>query len=112
MIGVIVLFGAIHFIPWPFIFPTATERWLWRVSAILITGGPLLLLFLGIMSGWVSNPILKSILKASNGVMLTILIPVYITSRIILLILPLTLLRSLHPTAFLELKWSEFFPHI
>jgi len=28
MIGVIVLFGAIHFIPWPFIFPTATERWL------------------------------------------------------------------------------------
>jgi len=111
-IGVITLFGVIHFIPWTFTLPTTAERWLWRVSTILITGGPLLPLLLGIMSYWVSNPILGGILNTSSNVVFIILIPVYIISRTILLIIPLTVLRSLPPTAFLELKWSEFCPHI
>jgi len=112
MIGVVALFGAIHFMPWSFTFPSAAERWLWRISAILITGGPLLYYLLVIMSDWVSNLILKNILSTSGQLFFIILIPMYIISRVILLILPLTLLRSLPPTAFLELKWSEFFPHI
>jgi len=106
------LFGAIHFIPWSSNFPAATERWLWRVSTILITGGPLFTLFLIMMCNCVSDPILQSVFKTSGGVMFIILIPVYIISRTILLIIPLTVLRSLPPTALLELKWSEFFPHI
>jgi len=113
MMGVIFLFGAIHFIPWLFTFSTAAERWLWRVSAILITVGPLVAMFPTIIILWVpGNPILNSILETSDKVIFTIVIPVYIFSRVILLILPLTLLRNLPPTAFLELKWSEFFPHI
>ena len=112
MLGVIALFGAIHFIPWSSTFPTATEKWLWRGSTILITGGPLLTLFPVIISSWFSNPSLESITRPSFIFMLLILIPVYIVSRIILLILPLILLRNLPPAALLELKWSEFFPHI
>ena len=112
MVGVIALFGAIHFIPWLFTFLTNAERWLWRVSSILITGGPFLFLFLFKISDRVSNPVLGSILDTSCVVMSIILIPVYIISRTILLILPLTLLRNLPPTALLELKWSKFFPHI
>jgi len=108
MIGVITLFGAIHFIPWSFTFPTNAERSLWRVSAIFITGGLLLPLFLMIMSDWVSYPTLES----TSAIMFGVFIPVYMISRTILLILPLILLRSLPPTAFLELKWSEFLPHI
>jgi len=76
MIGVVALFGAIHFIPWPFAFPTATERWLWRVSALLITGGPSLAFLPGIISAWVSNAILMSILDTSSNVIFIILIPV------------------------------------
>ena len=112
MTGVIAIFGVIHFIPWPATFPTAVERWLWRVSAILITGGPLLYVLLGVLDDWVSIPILKSILNTLGGFMVIILIPSYSISRIILLILPLILLHSLPPTTLLELKWSEFFPHI
>jgi len=112
MVGVLALFGAIHFIPWSFTFPTTAERWLWRVSAILITGGLLVPLLLGIMSNWVSNPILESTLETSSEFIFITLIPVYIISRMILLMLPLVLLRNLPPTALLELKWVEFFPHM
>jgi len=112
MIGVIALFGAIHFIPWPSAFPTAAEKWLWRVSAISITGGPILTFFPVIMRDWVSNPSLKSILNDSAGVIFSILVPVYLISRLILLILPLVLLRSLPSTTLIELKWSKLSPHI
>jgi len=114
MVGVIALFGAIHFIPWLSTFPTAAERWLWRVSAILITGGPLLTfsIFLILLSEWASNTILESVVENLALFSLTMLIPVYIVSRVILLILPLIVLRNLPSTALLELKSSEFFPHI
>jgi len=109
MMVVIVLFGAIHFIPWSSSFPTNAGRWLWRVSAISITGGPLLVIFLFIIDDLVANPSLMNILKFSASF---IIVPVYIISRVILLVLPLILLRSLPPTALLELKWCDFFPHI
>jgi len=77
MIGVIALFGAIHFIPWSFTFPTPAERWLWRVSAILITGGPLLLVFLGLIAFLVRDSILRPIFNSianmiSNSILNTI----------------------------------------
>ena len=109
MTGVVALFGAIHFIPWTSAFPTVAERWLWRVSAILITGGPILIVFQCIIGNWVTNPVLKSIFRTSA---FTLILPAYIVSRIILIILPLIILRSLPPTALLELKWSEILPHI
>jgi len=116
MIGVAVLFGAIHFISWPSIFPTAAERWLWRVSTILITAGPFLMVFSTAIGETVdeteTDTILMRILSISAFSMVGTLMVVYIISRIILLILPLILLRNLPPKALLELKWSEFFPHI
>jgi len=74
MVGMVVLFGAIHFIPWSFTFPTAAEKLLWRVSAIAITGGPLLPVFLAL---WASHSILNSILNSiansiSNSILNTI----------------------------------------
>jgi len=113
MMGVTALFGAIHFITWPSTFLTAVERWLWRISAILITGGPLLTLFLiTILGNQVSNFTLGQVVEPSTAFMFYTLAAVYIISRNILLVLPLILLRDLSPTALLELKWSKFFPHI
>jgi len=116
MIGVAALFGAIHFISWPSTFPTAAERWLWRVSTILITAGPFLMVFSTAIGETVdedeTDTILMRILSISAFSMVGTLMVVYIISRIILLILPLVLLRNLPPKAHLELKWSEFFPHI
>jgi len=112
MIGVIGVFGAIHFIPWSSTFPSTAEERLWRVSAIVITGGPLLASFLMVICLWVSKPVLENIFMASANVTFYILQPLYIISRLILLILPLILPRNLSPTALRELKWSEFFPHI
>ena len=111
-ICVIVLFGAIHFISWPSVFPTAIEKWLWRVSTILIIGTPFLMYiheqtFGDVLfdSGFSCGTIIQTL-------MALILLATYIISRMILLSLPLILLRSLPPTSLSELKWSEFFPHI
>jgi len=111
-ICVIVLFGAIHFISWPSVFPTAIEKWLWRVSTILIIGTPFLMYIHEQTFGDVffdSGFSFGTIIQTS---MALILLATYIISRIVLLSLPLILLRSLPPTSLSELKWSEFFPHI
>jgi len=114
MICVIALFGAIHFIPWSSPFPTAAEKWLWRVSTILIAGGPLLLLLLIALADCFSSSFLAVIFQnpVFSIIFIILLIATYIFSRIILLVLPLILLRSLPPSALLKLKWSEFFPHL
>jgi len=112
--GVIGLFGIIHFIPWSSAFPNATEKWLWRVSAILITTTPFLLAaaeaIVDVMA--IKNPTNQEVCTNLKFYIVLALSAVYIVSRIILLILPLVLLHNLPPRALLELKWSEFLPHI
>ena len=106
MICVVALFGAFHFIPWSSSFPSVVERWLWRASAILITGTPLLLL-LAVVGLYMADSSYDTF-----KVMAIALVSPYIVSRILLLILPLILLRNLPPTALRELRWSAFFTHI
>ena len=118
MFGVIGIFGAIHIILWSSAFPNATERWLWRESAMLITSTPLFIVVL--------NTSERAIAKSKNRTLSTLyrifsvpfvviffmLVAVYVVSRFILLILPLILLHNLPPGALIELNWTEFFPHI
>jgi len=102
MICVVALFGAFHFIPWSSSFPSVAER----SSAISITGAPLLL-FLAIVGLYILDSSYDTF-----KVMAIALVPPYIVSRILLLILPLILLRNLPPTALRELRWSAFSLHI
>jgi len=44
--------------------------------------------------------------------MVITLIVLYVIARIVLLVLPCIGLRALHPTAFVEIEWAAFFPHI
>jgi hypothetical protein len=102
------LFGALHLIPsWFLDFPTRQEMWLWRASAIVITVDPMLL---GLMyylriSGY------GTVAKVTFYFGF-ICLPLYPISRIILLILSLTGLRSLPPLAFQTMEWIGFIPHI
>ena len=113
MVGVIALFGAIHFIPWTSPFPSSTERLLWKVSVVTITSGPLLVIALMLgMSAWKFDLKFRKFVDISVIYLMFSIFAMYLGSRIVLLVLPLILLRSLPPTALLELKWSKFFPHI
>lgn len=100
-----VLFGSVHLIPgWFLDFASVQEKWLWRVSAIVITVGPV---FLGLWqyfyrTDW-GTPLRSLLLMA---------LPLYIISRIVLLTISLTSLRSLPHAALQTIKWTTFIPHI
>ena len=106
---VTLVFGGIHCVAWSFHFPSPTEQLLWRMSSTAITGLPLA--FTGIVfihnQLRYDNPV-KTILLS------TLSLPefLYPVSRILLLVLSLTTLRSLPPSAYQTVQWTTFLPHL
>lgn len=99
------LFGSVHLISsWFLQFSSTEEKWLWRVSAIVITVGPMVLGFWRYFyfSYW------ENIL----GTCMIIGVPLYVISRIIILILSLISLRELPPAALQTVDWTTFIPHL
>ncbi|KAF9457843.1 hypothetical protein BDZ94DRAFT_1313790 [Collybia nuda] len=104
-------FGAIHFGAWDIVFPTTTERILWRASSIAIVTVPFvfmmdatLILSLGGVPPWYNTLTFRLVIPLG---MLT-----YIIARILLMVLPFTSLRDLPPNAYKDVDWSSFIPHI
>ena len=109
MVLVTMVFGAIHCIAWSFAFPSQTEQLLWRISSIAITGIPLvfmgtLFIFLKIND---DHPVWTILL-----ITLLLLLLLYPVSRILLLVLSLSTLRSLPPSAYQTVQWTTFLPHV
>ncbi|KAF7289140.1 hypothetical protein MIND_01375000 [Mycena indigotica] len=101
------LFGAIHCIAWATAFPSIAEMWLWRAAALVLVAAPLILIFyagLEIQTTLISD--------AHWQVALIIVASTYSLARIILLVLPLSTLRSLPAAAFRDVDWSVYIPHL
>ncbi|KAJ6449572.1 hypothetical protein C8R45DRAFT_145147, partial [Mycena sanguinolenta] len=96
------VFGAVHCAAWNAAFPTLTEMSIWRTSSLVIVAFPPLLIAL--------VPIFSETAVGVIGGTLAILI--YIPARIILIVLPLAELRSLPASAFVDVNWSTYIPHI
>ena len=106
---VAMVFGGIHCIAWSFSFPSPTEQLLWRISSIAITGIPLAvvgIVFIAVLLDD-DNPV-ETILDIPY-ILLVFLYPI---SRILLLVLSLTTLRSLPPSAYQTVQWTTFIPHV
>ncbi|KZP09488.1 hypothetical protein FIBSPDRAFT_839390 [Athelia psychrophila] len=101
------VFGAVHCIAWSSAFPSHTEQLLWRISSATIVIVPFILIILvGLLT-------LRSRLLSMVAIVGTMLgVPCYIVARIILLVLPLTTLRSLPLTAYQTVHWLTFLPHV
>jgi hypothetical protein len=97
-----IIFGSIHCTAWRFQFPSYIEQLLWRISAISVTGGPLLMgLFFGLTGR-----------NEKLGIIAFILVLIlYIVARLALLVLSFMTLRSLPPGAFRAADWARFIPH-
>ncbi|KAJ7442372.1 hypothetical protein B0H11DRAFT_1826687 [Mycena galericulata] len=100
-----VMFGAIHCSAWEAAFPSGAEKWIWRGCSVLITAIPALI---GVMQ-----------LKPRVGGMWQWLMIVfagtlslYIVSRLMLIVLLFTTLRSLPQRTFMEIDWTTFIPHL
>ena len=118
------LFGAIHCFAWHFVFPSHVEQILWRVAAFIVVSSCLcMFLAVLIISALDDEDSDSSVVKevhtciASYLAFLTFLLSfpsafLYPIARICLLVLALTSLRSLPPSAFDTVRWIELIPHI
>lgn len=108
---VTMVFGALHCAAWSYAFPSRVEQQMWRGSAITVTTVPVAMAFslgvaalIGILSDALSN-----IIGIATFIFCAL---VYITARLILLVLSFTALRSLPFGAYQTVLWTTFLPHI
>ncbi|KAJ3515870.1 hypothetical protein NLJ89_g1480 [Agrocybe chaxingu] len=114
-IVVVVVFGAIHCVAWSSSFPTVTEKWLWRVNAVVICTLPLLMPLIGAFASEKDEGEMSFREKVRDlfvTIPLLFFVGVYIVSRVSLLVQPLAALRALPSSAYEDLGWTDFFPHV
>ena len=103
-------FGGIHCAGWFFDFPSSAEAMLWRVSSAVLVGVaflfPILFSFVGIKSGG------NSLQEGFSIAVFSIIILVYVTSRLLLLVEAFISLRDLTPGMLALVKWTSYIPHI
>ena len=134
------LFGLIHCLGWSLIFPSDAERLIWRVSAVIISALPVLIIFsysillflrflyknffrkfhdnigtlrpnfMGFFVNWVGIPIHR--FRMAIWWIFVILIPIYLFARMVLLVEAFLSLRSLPSGAYSVVNWAEYLPHI
>ncbi|KAF8637194.1 hypothetical protein AX16_010853 [Volvariella volvacea WC 439] len=113
--GIGILFGAIHLIGWNFEFSTTIELWLWRASSLALTVVPL---FLAIAYAFLVVHERQSIDFFEDVAMVFLIpatflgAPLYFAARIVLLFLSFFALRALPDSAYQNVKWTEYLPHI
>ncbi|KAF7349993.1 hypothetical protein MVEN_01300800 [Mycena venus] len=111
------VFGAIHCAAWNTDFLTAVERWIWRSSSVVILTVPVVL-FVDALLGFIIETTAFGE-KNLGAIALTIAEMVfygsslmYIAARLILIALPVAALRFLRSSAFMDVNWSAYIPHI
>ena len=104
-----VIFGGIHCVGWFFNFPSSDEAMLWRVSCAVLTG---IAFLLPIFVGFMGSPEKNRGRYLLGVVVLSIILQVYVISRLLLLVEAFISLRKLTPGMLALVKWTSFIPHI
>ncbi|KAJ7859166.1 hypothetical protein B0H14DRAFT_3135270 [Mycena olivaceomarginata] len=101
-----IVFGAIHCAAWNTGFPTAEEMWIWRSCSLSVTASPIL---------WPASVLLTQVFDfptVLEAMLTSLLILIYVLTRIPLLFIAFMMLRSLSPAAFTDVNWSVYIPHL
>ena len=114
------LFGAVHCNAWYFVFPSYVEKVMWRVASLTFVSSCVCFsLTVCIFSLDIPNfgtGVAKKLFEVLLGSFIFFLsflsLLLYPISRTCLLVLALTSLRSLPPSAFDTVHWIELIPHI
>ena len=112
-----VVFGGIHCVGWFFNFPSNAEAILWRVSSAVLTGiaflFPIFFAFAAIISRILSMSFqLERRLSDLVIGVFSIMLVLYVVSRLLLLVEAFISLRHLTPGMLALVKWTSFIPHI
>ena len=107
------VFGGIHCAGWYFNFPSSAEAMLWRVSSAVLTGIafllPIFAIFMAFLFKFINSDSHKNYFGAT---VYSIIILVYVVSRLILLVEAFISLRHLTPGMLALVTWTSFIPHI
>ncbi|KAF8644711.1 hypothetical protein AX16_008313 [Volvariella volvacea WC 439] len=105
-----IVFGAIHLIGWNFPFSTTTELWLWRSSSLVLTIIPV---FIPLSWRFFGDPYTTNTFDELLGFLIAYIgTPLYVAARVIVLFLAFFALRDLPESAYKNVRWSNFIPHI
>ncbi|KAK6974502.1 hypothetical protein R3P38DRAFT_3482065 [Favolaschia claudopus] len=97
--SVAIAFGAIHCIAWNTMFPSTAEKWMWRASAVAVTGVPVMLPVPGALL--VLFPDLQDRFNLWIGSAVASSFALYIIARLFLL-----------PAVFIDISWVKYIPHL
>ena len=104
------VFGGIHCIAWNSTFPTHTEKIVWRVASLATVAMPGLALtvmkYCSVTAD--AKPIPHASIKASSSLIIAFL---YVSCRLILMVLTILSLRSLPDGVYDEVCWTIPIPH-
>ncbi|KAF8663999.1 hypothetical protein AX16_000850 [Volvariella volvacea WC 439] len=111
------VFGGIHLIGWNFPFSTPAELWLWRVCSSILTLVPLAVGVAHVShfaKGRVSVffCVILTLTRELFQMISIVGVIVYVISRSVILFLAFYTLRCLPSSAYDNVKWTEFIPHI
>ena len=114
-----VIFGGLHCIGWNFKFPTNSEQTLWRYTSLTITIIPLIVAPIDfLLATRLHDRDIKScriperLLLLTLDLIMTILLFIYVPSRLSLIAQAPALLRSLPPDALTAIDWTKYVPHL
>ncbi|KIM21652.1 hypothetical protein M408DRAFT_80251 [Serendipita vermifera MAFF 305830] len=111
-------FGAIHCVAWASDFPSRPEFVLWRISCVAMITVPLVVTMLCfsvrmlVATAESPDPVWVEAMMVTSITLLALSAWLYIVSRIVMLVIAFTSLRSLSPAAFMTVDWTTFIPHI
>uniref|UniRef100_A0A8H7XS95 Uncharacterized protein n=1 Tax=Psilocybe cubensis TaxID=181762 RepID=A0A8H7XS95_PSICU len=119
MVLVGTVFGVIHCTAWTFEYPTIMEMWSWRICSLVIFNVPVVVLISGRASMKVDNLATLSFAsffeftsKSLIFCLFLLSVVVYISARVILVVLIFISLRELPTSAFVDIDWVSYFPHV
>ncbi|KPI40349.1 uncharacterized protein AB675_7804 [Cyphellophora attinorum] len=105
------VYGSIHAALWNAHFPTDDERWLWRISSIVVLSP---LLILGIC--WIGTRATKRLSSLVDWIVILIstpLVPLALpAARLFLVVESFISLRSQPIEVYQQVNWTQYIPHI
>jgi len=108
-----VIFGGLHCIGWNFTYPTPFEQRLWRASSLMITVIPFIVSPIDyVLENFELNKGFGRVLHLALDLVMTVLLFVYVPSRLSLIAQALALLRNQPQSAFLAVDWTQYIPHV
>lgn len=99
------IFGGVHCLAWSTTFPSDLEELMWKLSALIVTFFPALLLPLFIT---IEDDFRPELMGITISVLFFFFFSFYIIARVFLIVLPFLALRALRPGTLRDVEWSRY----